>query len=40
MNIQNRMKETIKKLNINYIFIDAGLKIEDIEKKIEDFMNE
>ena len=40
MNIQNRMKETIKKLNINYIFIDAGLKIEEIEKKIEDFMNE
>ena len=39
MNIQNRMKETIKKLNINYIFIDASLKIEEIEKKIEDFMN-
>lgn len=40
MNIQNRMKETIKKLNINHIFIDASLKIEEIEKKIEDFMNE
>ena len=39
INIQNRMKETIKKLNINYIFIDASLKIEEIEKKIEDFMN-
>lgn len=40
INIQNRMKETIKKLNINHIFIDASLKIEEIEKKIEDFINE
>ena len=39
LNIQNRMKETIKKLNINYIFIDANLKIEEIEMKIEEFMN-
>lgn len=39
LNIQNRMKETIKKLNINYIFIDASLKIEEIEMKIEEFMN-
>lgn len=39
INIQNRMKETIKKLNINHIFIDASLKIEEIEKKIEDFIN-
>lgn len=39
INIQNRMKETIKKLCINYIFIDASLKIEEIEKKIEDFIN-
>ncbi len=39
INIQNRMKETIKKLNINHIFIDASLKIEQIEKKIEDFIN-
>ena len=39
LNIQNRMKETIKKLNINYIFIDASLKIEEIEIKIEEFMN-
>ena len=39
INIQNRMKETIKKLNINYIFIDASLKIEEIEMKIEEFMN-
>lgn len=39
INIQNRMEETIKKLNINYIFIDASLKIEEIEQKIEDFIN-
>lgn len=39
INIQNRMKETIKKLNINYIFIDASLKIEEIAKKIEDFID-
>jgi len=39
INIQNRMKETIKKLNVNHIFIDASLKIEEIEKKIEDFIN-
>lgn len=39
INIQNRMKETIKKLNINHIFIDASLEIEEIEKRIEDFIN-
>lgn len=39
MDIQNRMKETIKKLNINHIFIDASLSIEDIAKKIEDFID-
>ena len=39
INIQNRMKETIKKLNVNHIFIDASLKIEDIAKTIEDFLN-
>lgn len=39
INIQNRMKETIKKLNINHIFIDAAEKIEDIAKKIEDFLD-
>ena len=33
------MKETIKRLNINHIIIDASLKIEEIEKKIEDFIN-
>ncbi|APW65967.1 MULTISPECIES: dTMP kinase [Arcobacteraceae] len=40
INIQNRMKQTITKLGINHIFIDASLKIEEIEKQIEDFLNE
>ena len=40
INIQNRMKETIIKLGVNHIFIDAGKKIEEIEKQIEDFLNE
>ncbi len=40
LNIQNRMKETVKKLNLNHIFIDASLPIEEIEKQIEDFLNE
>ncbi len=39
INIQNRMKVTLEKLNINYIAIDASLKIKEIEKKIEDFLN-
>ena len=39
INIQNRMKETIKRLNINHIIIDASLKREEIEKSIEDFLN-
>lgn len=39
INIQNRMKETIKRLNINHIFIDAGLDIKEIEKRIEDFID-
>ncbi|MFA9374150.1 MAG: dTMP kinase, partial [Poseidonibacter sp.] len=40
IDIQNRMKETIIKLGINHLFIDASLKIEEIEKQIEDFLNE
>jgi len=40
INIQNRMKETIKRLNINHIIIDADLDIKEIEKRIEDFINE
>ena len=40
INIQNRMKETIKRLNINHIVIDAGLEIKEIEKKIEEFIND
>lgn len=39
MNIQKRMKETLDKLNINYLAIDASLKIEDIEKRIKDFLD-
>lgn len=40
LEIQSRMEETIKKLNLNYIFIDAGLGIKEISEKIEDFLNE
>ncbi len=40
INIQNRMKETIKRLNINHIVIDAGLEIKEIEKRIEEFIND
>lgn len=40
LNIQTRMKETIKLLNLNHIFIDASLSINEIEKKIGDFINE
>lgn len=39
LEIQDRLKKTILKLNINHIFIDASKKIEDIEKEIEDFIN-
>ncbi|XOB60988.1 dTMP kinase [Campylobacterota bacterium DY0563] len=39
IDIQDRMKRTIKQLNLNYIFIDASLSIEEISKKIEDFIN-
>ena len=40
LDIQARSKETILKLNIDYIFIDASLSIKEIENKIEDFINE
>lgn len=39
LEIQDRLKKTILKLNIDYIFIDASRKIEEIEKEIEDFIN-
>ena len=39
MNIQARMKETITKLGINHLFVDARLSIEEIEKQIEDFLD-
>jgi len=40
IDIQNRMKQTIEMLNLNHIYIDASLSIEEIAKKIEDFINE
>ncbi|XQC05484.1 dTMP kinase [Arcobacter cryaerophilus gv. pseudocryaerophilus] len=40
LDIQARLKETILKLNIKHIFIDASLNIDEIAKKIEDFINE
>ncbi len=40
LDIQNRLKEIILQLNINHIFIDASLDIQNIAKKIEDFINE
>lgn len=39
IDIQNRMKKTVKILNLNHIFIDASLSIEEIAKEIEDFIN-
>ncbi len=39
IDIQNRMKKTVEILNLNHIFIDASLSIEEISKKIEDFIN-
>ena len=38
--IQNRMKKTVELLKLNHIYIDASLSIEEIAKKIEDFINE
>ncbi len=40
LNIQEKMKESIKKLKLNHIIIDASLSIEQIEKQIKDFLNE
>lgn len=39
IDIQNRMKHTVKMLNLNHIFIDASLSIEEIAEKIEGFIN-
>ncbi len=38
MDIQNRMKQTIKKLNIDALIIDAKQPIENIAKQIEEFL--
>lgn len=40
LSIQDRLKQTILKLNIDYIFIDASDSIENIAQKIEDFIND
>jgi len=40
LDIQNRMKKTVEMLNLNHIYIDASLSIEEISKKIEDFIND
>lgn len=40
LDIQNRMKETVKMLNLNHLFVDASLSIEEISKKIEEFIND
>jgi dTMP kinase len=39
LNIQNRLKETLVKLNINYIAIDASNSITDIAKEIDNFIS-
>ncbi|QDF29256.1 dTMP kinase [Halarcobacter anaerophilus] len=39
IDIQNRMKRTVEMLNLNHIYIDAALSIEEISKRIEDFIN-
>lgn len=39
IDIQNRMKQTVKELNLNHLFIDASLSIEEIAEKIEEFIN-
>ena len=39
LEIQSRLKESIKLLELNHIFIDAGEPIETIAGKIEEFLN-
>lgn len=40
LTIQNRMKQVMQDLNIEYKFIDASLTIDEIYKQIKDFINE
>ncbi len=40
IDIQNRMKQTVQRLNLNHIFIDASLSIEKIAQEIEEFIND
>jgi dTMP kinase len=39
LDIQDRMKKTVEMLNLNHLFVDASLSIEEIAKKIEEFIN-
>lgn len=39
IDIQERMKQTVELLNLNHIYIDASLSIEQIAEKIEEFIN-
>ena len=40
LDIQDRLKQSIELLNLNHIYIDASLSIEEIAKQIEEFINE
>ncbi len=40
LDIQDRLKQTVKLLNLNHLFVDASLSIEEISKQIEEFINE
>ena len=40
IDIQSRLKQSIELLNLNHIYIDASLSIEEIAKQIEEFINE
>lgn len=39
LDIQERMKKTIEMLNLNHIYIDASLSIEEIAEKVKGFIN-
>lgn len=39
LDIQNRLKESIKLLELNYIFINANSPIEEIAKQIDEFIS-
>jgi len=39
LDIQENMKSVAKKMNLDYILIDATAKIEDINRKIIEYIN-